>query len=141
MTSAEGRTRAEQLLRMVHTIANREVVSTWTTNSHPFLPQRPRINSAAGAIYNMVSRGQSRTFLDNILLRKGKYLLAVRITNRVNYLRSEGPPSKQSTGIAGSSGEGNAVTRALREFLDESTKDVSLDVRERNREQKRCKQW
>lgn len=89
----------------------------------------------------MVSRGQSRTFLDNILLRKGKYLLAVRITNRVNYLRSEGPPSKQSTGIAGSSGEGNAVTRALREFLDESTKDVSLDVRERNREQKRCKQW
>lgn len=138
MTSAEGRTRAEHLLRMVHTIASREFVSTWTTNSNPFLPRPPRVTSAAGAIYSMASRGQSQTFIDNVLLRIGKYLLAVRITNRVHSLRSQRASSKQRVPIAGSTGEGNAVTRALREFLDESIKETRLDAKERELELQRC---
>ncbi|KAI4264578.1 MAG: hypothetical protein L6R42_000323 [Xanthoria sp. 1 TBL-2021] len=113
--------RAEHLLRMIDAIAGDDVLESWR-NDQSILPerlQRSQSNPAADAIYRLISRGQSRSFRDNAVLRVGKYLFASRVLNKVNLLRSLGPPSKQPVAIAGSTGEGNAVTRALKDFVRE----------------------
>lgn len=133
--------RAELLLRMVYIVASKDVISTWDKISDT-PPQDSQISSdtsTAITIYTMVSRGQSRNFYDNILLRIGKYLMAWRISNRVEELRRERAPSKQPVARAGSTGEGNAVTRALNEFIYESKRETTPGLKER--EFYKCKQW
>lgn len=132
--------RAEHLLRMIDAIASDEVLESWKAVPMPYTQKLPGSSpSAANAIYSLVSRGQSRSFRDNAILRVGKYLFASRILHRVDYLRSLGAPSKQPVATAGSTGEGNAVTRALKGFVHEVYHDISQDVEDR--EIRKCKQW
>ncbi|KAL8855276.1 MAG: hypothetical protein Q9178_008074 [Gyalolechia marmorata] len=134
----ENRKRAEHLLRMVYSVASKEVVNSWNSSSN-VAPQNTPQASVAVAIYSMVNRGQSRSFYDNVVLRIGKYLLASRIVTRVEQLRRERSPSKQPVAVAGVTGEGNAVTRAFNEFVNELKEDFAQDIRDR--EIQKCKQW
>ena len=130
--------RAEHLLKMIEAIGCQEVLDFWEQR-----PPRssPRINggSTAKKIYSLVSRGQSRTFKEVVLLRIGKYLFTSQILDRVSVLRSQGPPSKQPVAIAGSTGEGKAITRALKAFV----KDVHDEPAEALEayEIRRCRRW
>lgn len=133
--------RAEHLLRMIDAIAGDDVLESWR-NDQSILPerlQRSQSNPAADAIYRLISRGQSRSFRDNAVLRVGKYLFASRVLNKVNLLRSLGPPSKQPVAIAGSTGEGNAVTRALKDFVREIHPETNQEGEAC--EVRKCKQW
>lgn len=136
---AESQRRAEHLLRMVYSVASKEVISAWESSPRPPSVGSQGISnsSTALAIYNLVTLGQSRAFYDSVLLRVGKYLLASRIAKKVEELRKDGSPSKQRVSVAGSKGEGNAVSRALKGFVGEVVKDPNLG----NVEFHRCKQW
>ncbi|KAL8696246.1 MAG: hypothetical protein Q9201_007755, partial [Fulgogasparrea decipioides] len=132
--------RAEHLLRMISAIAGQEVMTAWKSLPSDEGGLRNRSGSSvAFSIYSMLSRGQTRSYRDNVILRVGKYLFASRIANQVERFRSQGPPSKQRVSIAGSTGEGNAVTRALRQFLNEVYGATGRDPEES--EVRKCKQW
>ena len=117
----------------MYIVASKDVISIWDKISDT-PPQNLQISSdtsTAITIYTMVSRGQSRNFYDNILLRIGKYLMTWRISNRIEELRRERAPSKQPVARAGSIGKGNAVTRTLNEFIYELKRETTPSLNER----------
>ncbi|KAL8765914.1 MAG: hypothetical protein Q9209_007157 [Squamulea sp. 1 TL-2023] len=136
-----SRKRAEHLLTMIDAIACKDVLDAWkNTPREPNQSEsQDRLPSVAQAIHNLVNRSQSRSFRDIVLLRIGKYLLASQILDQVNRLRSEGSPSKQRVATAGSSGEGNAVSRALRAFVREVYPDIAGPFEDY--EIRKCKHW
>ncbi|KAL8911997.1 MAG: hypothetical protein Q9171_002910 [Xanthocarpia ochracea] len=135
------RARAEHLFRMIDAIAGHELLEHW--KAYPKYTSKRYTQSiqttAAAAIYVVLSRGQSRSFMDNVLLRTGKYLFASRIAQYAQELRAQGPPSKQPVSSAGSTGEGNAITRALKRFVMEIHPNASRDTEVS--EIRKCKQW
>ena len=138
-TRSVDRARADHLLRMIDAIAGHELLEQW--KAYPEYKRHTGFiqTTAAAAIYVMLSRGQSRSFMDNVLLRTGKYLFASRIAQYAQELRVQGPPSKQPVSSAGSTGEGNAITRALKRFVLEIYPDASRDTVVS--EIRKCKQW
>ncbi|KAL8641703.1 MAG: hypothetical protein Q9228_001519 [Teloschistes exilis] len=135
------RQRADHLMKMMGAIGGQEVVTALenTLEATQEINKAPMKPCPAVSIYNLLSRGQDRSHRDHIILRLGKYLFASRIADRVRFLRSQGAPSKQKVAIAGSTGTGNAVTRALWDFLD----DVYAGTRRTagDPELRKCKQW
>lgn len=126
--------RAAHLLRMVYAIASKAVINTWESSANitPSNSQNTTNASVFITIYNIISRGRSRTFYDNVLLRVGKYLLARRISTQVEELRESGSPSKQRIGEAGIHGEGNAVTRAFDAFVQQLKNETDQNIDKRD---------
>ncbi|KAL8638235.1 MAG: hypothetical protein Q9228_004595 [Teloschistes exilis] len=137
----KNRQRADHLMKMICAIAGREVIAALedTLKVTKETNEAPIRSCIAVTIYNLLSRGQDRSYKDHIILRLGKYLFASRIANEVETLRSQGAPSKQRVATAGSTGSGNAVSRALGNFLEEvypgtghRPKDIAV---------RKCRQW
>ncbi|KAI4089814.1 MAG: hypothetical protein L6R37_007992 [Teloschistes peruensis] len=133
--------RADHLMRMMCAIAGKEVLAALedTLKAAKETSEAPMGSCVATTIYNLLSRGQDRSYKDHIILRLGKYLFASRIANKVDILRSQGAPSKQRVATAGSTGSGNAVSRALGSFLGEVYPDT--EHRPRDSEVRKCRQW
>ncbi|KAL8673863.1 MAG: hypothetical protein Q9168_001728 [Polycauliona sp. 1 TL-2023] len=145
---AATRGRAEHLLKMIEAIACEEVLDSWEHSIPPPSRSTRRMTSSDGSsvriarsIYNLVSRSQSRSFKETVVLRIAKYLFTSRIVDRVGQLRDQGPPSKQRVATAGTTGEGNAVTRAIKEFLGEVHPKDIVDHEIEACEIRKCKQW
>lgn len=124
---------------MVDAIVSDDVIKSWKTTHAIPSRSRERNHKLANTIYNLVNRGQSRSFRNNAILRIGKYLFASRISNRVRELREMRPPSKGHVATAGSTGEGNAVTRALNDFVQEVHHGATTETIKE--EICKCKQW
>ena len=103
----------------------------------------PRTDSTVKAICRLVERAQVRSFKDKVLLRIGKRIFSMKILQDVVKFRRESAPSKQSDFKARATDKGNAVTRALTNFIDEAhpeLQDPNL-AKERDLKYRTYREW
>ena len=144
---AKGRERAEELLQMIEAIGCEEVMKAWddaiAEGKNHLKLAAPKTDSTAKAICRLVERAQVRSFKDKVLLRIGKWIFSMKILQDVGKFRMEGAPSKQSGFKAGATDKGNAVTRALTNFIDEAhpeLQDPNL-AKERDLKYRTYREW
>ncbi len=130
---AERWARADELLRMIEAVGCSEIMAAWTKAKAQYknntTPGKKAAESTAKVIYRLAERTGVRSFNDKIILRIGKWLFALKISEDVNKSRGE----KEVSG-------GNAVTNALEKFLSEVHPDLT-DPNQKKQEYRKYKKW
>lgn len=134
-TAPKRKERAEELLHMIEAIGCEDVMAAWDqaiAQERSLRGLRSSLTSnSAQAICRFIERSQVKSFKDKVLLRIGKLLFTIRISQDVGNIRDAAALSRQKGNTTPANGKGHAIYQAIEKFLAQAYPELRPEEREK----------